>query len=64
MAKKLIYNILLTVGLIATVFTAVKSFKNEQYEIMIVALAIVALLSYLKIKLLKQVRGITKDNKE
>ncbi len=64
MAKKLIYNILLTIGLIAMVYTSVASFKNEQYEIMIVALAIVGLLSFLKIKLLKQVRGITKDNKE
>lgn len=64
MGKKFIYNILLNIGLIAVVYTAVASFKKEQYEIMIVALAIVGLLSFLKIKLLKQVREITKDNKD
>ncbi|HLT41965.1 MAG TPA: DUF6358 family protein [Sphingobacteriaceae bacterium] len=62
MGKKFIYNVLLNIGLIAMVFAAVSSFKKEQYIITVLALVIVAFLSFLKIKLLKQVREITKEN--
>lgn len=62
MGKKFIYNVLLNIGLIAMVFTAVSSFKKDQYFIVIGAICILVLLSFLKIRLLKEVREITKDN--
>jgi hypothetical protein len=61
MGKKFIYNVLLNIGLIAMVFAGVSSFKKEQYVIAVLALAIIILLSFLKIRLLKQVRDITKE---
>ena len=62
MGKKFIYNVLLNIGLIAMIFTAVSSYKKEQYLIVILAICILILLSFLKIRLLKQVREITKDH--
>lgn len=62
MGKKFIFNILLNLGLIAMVITAVSSFKKEQYVVVIIALFVLAALIYFKIKLLKQVRELTKDN--
>lgn len=61
MGKKFVYNVLLNIGLIAMIFTAASSFKKEQYIIAIGAILIIVLLSFLKIKLLKQVRAITKE---
>lgn len=62
MGRKFIYNVLLNVAIIAMIFAAVSSFKKEEYVIVALALGIIVLLSFLKIKLLKQVRDITKSN--
>lgn len=62
MGRKFIYNVLLNIGLIAMVFAAVSAFNNGQYFIVIGAVCIIAFLSFLKIRLLKQVREITKAN--
>lgn len=62
MGKKFIYNVLLNIGLIAMVYTAVSSYKTEQFTIMILSICIAIALAFLKIRLLKQVREITKDH--
>lgn len=62
MGKKFIYNVLLNIGLIAMVYTAVSSYKKEQFLIVILSICIAIVLSFLKIRLLKQVREITKDH--
>ena len=63
MGRKFIYNVLLNVAIIAMIFAAVSSFKKEEYIIVVLALAIIGFLSFLKIRLLKQVREITKGPK-
>ncbi len=62
MGRKFLYNVLLNIAIIAMVFAAVSSFKKEEYLIVVLALAIIGFLSFLKIRLLKRVREITKDN--
>jgi hypothetical protein len=62
MGRKFIYNVLLNIGIIAMVFAAVSSFKKEEYLIVILAMGFIGLLSFLKIRLLKRVRDITKGN--
>lgn len=62
MGRKFIYNVLLNVAIIAMIFAAVSSFKKEEYIVVALSLVIVVFLSFLKIKLLKQVRDITKSN--
>ena len=44
------------------IFAAVSSFKKEDYLIVALALGVILILSFLKIRLLKQVRDITKSN--
>ncbi len=56
MRKKLLYNVLLNVGLIVLVFSAVAAYNNQQYSILSVAAIGILLLIYLKIQLMKQVR--------
>lgn len=56
MRKKLLYNVLLNVGLIVLVFSAVAAYNNQQYGILSVAAIGTLLLIYLKIQLMKQVR--------
>ncbi len=62
MGRKFIFNVLLNIGLIAMIFTAVSSYKREQYFTVIISISILIVLSFLKIRLLKQVRAITKDH--
>lgn len=62
MGKKFIYNVLLNIGLIAMVYTAVSAYNNQQFLIVILSICIAIALSFLKIRLLKQVREITKDH--
>lgn len=64
MAKKFIFNVLLNVVLIAMVFTIVSAFKKDQYLLAAAAFALLLIVSYFKIRLLKQVREITKNQSE
>jgi hypothetical protein len=63
MGRKFIYNVLLNVAIIAMIFAAVSSFKKEEYILVVLSLVIIGILSFLKIRLLKQVREITKGPK-
>lgn len=62
MGKKLIVNILFNIGLIAMVITGVSSYKKEQYVVVVMAIFIVMVLIFFKIKLRKQVKEIIKEN--
>lgn len=61
MGRKFLFNILLNLALIVVVYSLVKAYRADQYLVVAGALGVVLLLSYFKIKLLKHVRVITKD---
>jgi len=60
MKKYFLYNILLNVGIILMALAAMAAYNSIQYPIVAIAVAIVVLLGYLKYRLLKQVRQLTK----
>ncbi|WP_353127695.1 DUF6358 family protein [Parapedobacter pyrenivorans] len=60
MKRHFIYNVLLNIGLILMVLSAIAAFNSEQYPILAISMAIIFILGYLKYRLLKQIRHITK----
>jgi hypothetical protein len=56
MRRKLLYNVLLNIGLIVLVFCAVAAYNSQQYGILSIAVIGIVLLIYLKVRLMKQVR--------
>lgn len=60
MVKKVLANILLNIAIIITAFSIVWSFKNGYYIYGIIAILAMALCIYLKIRLVKAVRQLTK----
>lgn len=60
MLKKLLYSTFLNVGIIVLLYSAFISFNKQQYGILVGAILALCALVYLKIKVLKQVREISK----
>jgi len=64
MGKKFLYNILLNIGILILAYCAIAAFHARQYLILACAIAGIALLIYLKIRLTKQVRKMLKGEKK
>jgi len=62
MVKRVIANIFLNIAIITMGFSIVWSFKNEFYTYGIVAILIMAICIYLKVRLVKNVRELTKKH--
>ncbi len=65
MKRHFLYNTLLNIGLILMMLTAIAAYNgetqnNEKYFILGITVVIILLLGYLKYRLLKQVRQLTK----
>lgn len=63
MVKRVIANILLNIAIITIGFSIVWSFKNDFYTYAIIAILAMAMFIYLKIRLVKSVRELTKKHK-
>ncbi|SEL78383.1 DUF6358 family protein [Parapedobacter koreensis] len=61
MKTHFLYNILLNIGLILMIFSVVAAYNSAMYPVLAIAVVIVCVLGYLKYRLLKQVRQMTKD---
>ena len=62
MVKRVIANILLNIAIITMGFSIVWSFKNQFYNYGIIAILIMAICIYLKVRLVKNVRELTKKH--
>jgi hypothetical protein len=60
MLKKVLANILLNIAIITLAFSIIWSFKNSFYLYGIIAVLAMAMCIYLKIRLVKAVRQLTK----
>lgn len=60
MKKHILYNTLLNIGLILMILSSVAAFNSQQYIVLAISVAIIAILIYLKYRLFKQVRQMTK----
>jgi len=60
MKRHFIYNVLLNIGLILMVLSTVAAYNSKQYPILAIAVAIILVLGYLKYRLLRQIRQMTK----
>lgn len=60
MVKKVLANIFLNIAIITLAFSIVWSFKNNYYIYGIIAILAMAMCIYLKVRLVKAVRDITK----
>lgn len=56
MKLKFLYNTLLTIGIVLMFLSALASYNSGQYLIMTASVAILLLLFFLKIRLLKEVK--------
>jgi hypothetical protein len=63
MVKKVLANIILNIAIITLVFSIIWSFKNQFYLYGIVAVLALAMCIYLKVRLVKTVRELTRKNK-
>lgn len=63
MAKKILFNILLNIAIITVVLSAIWSFNNQHYGLLVGAVVVLAMLIFLKIKLVKSVRELTRKNR-
>jgi len=61
MKRHFLYNTLLNIGLILMLLSAVAAYNSERYPILGIAVVIIGVLGYLKYRLLKQVRQLTKN---
>ena len=62
MFKRVIANIFLNIAIITMAFSIVWSFKNQFYTYGLIAILIMAGCIYLKVRLIKNVREITKKH--
>lgn len=60
MKLKFFYNILLTLGIVLLLLSAVSAYNNGQHMIFGISVALLILLFWLKIQLLKQVKDSVK----
>lgn len=56
MKLKFLYNTLLTVGIVLMFLSAIASYQSQQYGFMAASLAVLVVLFWLKVRLLKDVR--------
>ena len=63
MIKKVLANILLNIAILALAFSIVWAFKNQFYLYAAGAILATAMCIYLKIRLVKSVRELTRKNK-
>ena len=63
MVKRVIANILLNIAIITMGFSIVWSFKNHYYIYAFIAILMMAMCIYLKVRLVKSVRELTKKQK-
>lgn len=63
MIKKVLANILLNIAILTLAFSIVWSFKNEFYAYGVIGILAIAMCVYLKIRLVKSVRELTKKHK-
>jgi hypothetical protein len=63
MIKKVLANILLNIAILTLGFSIVWSFKNEFYAYGVIGILAIAMCIYLKIRLVKSVRELTKKNR-
>ena len=63
MVKKVIANIFLNIAIITLGFSIVWSFKNNFYAYGVIAIFAIAMCIYLKVRLVKNVREITRKHK-
>lgn len=60
MAKKIFFNILLNIAIITVVLSSIWSFNNDHYGLLLGAVGLLAMLIFLKIRLVKSVRELTR----
>jgi len=60
MLKRLLFSTLLNIGIVFTLYYAFIAFNKMEYGILVGAILLIAVLIYLKIKILKQVKEIKK----
>jgi hypothetical protein len=63
MIKKVLANILLNIAILTLGFSIVWSFKNQFYAYGVIGILAIAMCIYLKIRLVKSVRELTKKNR-
>lgn len=63
MGKKILVNILLNIAIITVVLSAIWSYRNAHYGLLFGAVGALAMLIFLKIKLVKSVRELTRKNR-
>ena len=63
MAKKILLNILLNIAIITVVLSGIWSFNNGHYGLLLGAAGVLAMLIFLKIRLVKSVRELTRKNR-
>jgi hypothetical protein len=64
MGLKLLLNVLYTVGIMVCLFILYWGFTNKQYAIVLGSAFIAAMLIFLKLRLLKEVKEIQKNFKK
>ncbi len=60
MKLKFLYNTLLTIGIVLMFLSAIASYRSTQYTIMAASIAVLLLLFYLKIRLLREIKEATR----
>ena len=63
MIKKVLANILLNIAILTLGFSIVWAFKNAFYAYGVIGIVAIAMCIYLKIRLVKSVRELTKKNR-
>jgi hypothetical protein len=63
MVKKILANIFLNIAIITLAFSIIWSFKNNFYLYAIISILAMAMCIYLKVRLVKTVRELTKRDK-
>ncbi len=60
MAKKILLNILLNIAIMTIVLSAIWSYNNAHYGLLVGTIMLLAMLIFLKIRLVKKVRELTR----
>ena len=63
MLGKILYNIFLNIAVILMGLSIVWGFNHKNYAVMVVAIAVLAILIYLKIRLIKMIKTATSKPK-
>lgn len=62
MLKKILFNIFLNIAIIVVALSLAWAFKNAYYLYVIAGIPLLAMLIYLKVRLVKSVRSLTRKN--